>query len=126
VNWLVATNKFSNFYNAILPHDQTYTELAFNNVYNLPNTIPSNDNISFSFWIHNVEGHEYFYPYTISLISGGKTTILEKGSFSLLRNAQKSINENLSIPHSTNRQQVAVTLTNLHQSIDFWLKGTKK
>jgi len=125
ISWLVRTHKITNFYNAILPHNQTYTELAFKNIYNLPSTIPSNDKISFAFWVHNVEGRTYTYPYTVTLKTGSKTTILTKSTLTLLSNAQASISEKLTVPSSSSRQQVDVTLTNLHQSIDFWLKGNK-
>lgn len=124
INWLVGTHKIANFYNAILPHNQAFTELAFNNVYNLPSTIPANNQIYFSFWVHNVEGRTYTYPYTVSLKTGSKTTILTNSSLTLLSNARTSISEHVTVPNSSSRLQVEVTLTSLRQSIDFWLQGS--
>jgi hypothetical protein len=123
ISWLVNTSKISSFYNAILPHNQTYTELAFNNVNNLPSTIPTDNQISFSFWVHNEEGQTYTYPYTITIESGNKTTSIKNGTFTLKSNTQRSIQETITIPSSSSSQQVSINLTSLKQSIDFWLKG---
>jgi len=198
VSWLVNTGKASAFYNAIQSHNQKFTELAFNNVYNLPTTIPSNGQISFSFWVHNVEGRNLVYPYTIIIKSGNTSTVIKKGDFYLGNNHQTSIKESVTVPstssdntvstpaaslakdatytvvsgdnmweiaqnndislsqlealnpqinnpnliftgqsinitsavmqaaaqHQAVRSQVEITLTNLNQTIDFWLKGS--
>ncbi len=196
VSWLVNTGYAAAFYNAIQPHNQKFTELAFNNVYNLPTIVPTNNQISFSFWVHNVEGRNLVYPYAIIIKSGNTSTVVKKGKFYLADNHQTSIKENVTVPstsidnnvstpaasvannatyivvtgdnmwgiaqnnniplsqlealnpqindpniiypgqsinipgavthvavqHQTVRSQVEVTLTNLNQTIDFWLK----
>lgn len=78
ISWGFSTHDFDRFYNAVQPHNQTYTELAFNNLNNLPSTIPANNQIAFSFWVHNVEGQTYTYPYTVTIESGNNITILKK------------------------------------------------
>lgn len=123
ISWGFSTHNFNRFYNAILPHNQTYTELAFNNINKLPGTVPIDHRISFSFWVHNDEGRTYTYPYTITIESGNTATTIKKGSFTLSSNGQKSIDESIAVPSSSNRQQVDVNLTSLNQSIDFWLQG---
>ncbi len=123
ISWGFSSHGFDRFYTAIQPHNQTYTELAFNNVNKLPSTIPADNQIPFSFWVHNVEGRTYTYPYTVTIESGNKATTVKKGSFTLSSNGQKSIDEIIAVPSSSNRQQVDVNLTSLNQSIDFWLQG---
>ena len=123
-SWLVNTSKISAFYNAILPHNQTYTELAFNNVNNLPSTVSSNNQVKFSFMIHNVEGKAVSYPYAITLEKGNEYKTLESGKVTLDSNGAVNIPENLSIQNTSQRQEVVITLTSLKQSIDFWLKGS--
>lgn len=107
ISWPVGTHKIANFYNAILPHNQTFTELAFNNVYNLPTTIPANNQISFSFWVHNVEGRNLVYPYTIIIKSGNTSTVIKKGEFYLADNHQASIKENVTLPSTSNNNSVS-------------------
>jgi LysM repeat protein len=191
------THTFDRFYNAVQPHNQTYTELAFINPNNLPTVIPANNIITFTFWVHNVEGKTLVYPYTIIIKSGSTSTVIKKGEFYLGDNHQTSIKENVTVPSTSSdntvstpaapvasgatytvvsgdtmcwiaqnnnillsqlealnpqikdpdlifpgqsinlagavlqvavqpqaaRSQVEITLTNLNQTIDFWLKG---
>lgn len=124
INWLVGTSKISSFYNAILPHNQTFTELAFNNVDSLPSTIPSDNQVNFSFMIHNVEGKAVSYPFVITLENGNVYKTLDSGKVTLKSNGAVNIPENLSIQGTSQRQEVVITLSNLKQSIDFWLKGS--
>ncbi len=193
IQWGFSTHDFDRFYNAIQPHNQSYTELAFNNPNNLPTVIPANHIITFTFWVHNVEGRSLVYPYTIIIKSGNTSTVIKKGEFYLGDNHQASIKENVTVPSTssdntvrtlasgatytvvsgdtlteiaqnnniplsrlealnpqindpdlifpgqsinlaaavlqvavqpqTARSQVEITLTNLNQTIDFWLKG---
>ena len=123
ISWLVNTSKISAFYNAILPHNQAYTELAFNNVNHLLSTIPSNNQVKFSFMIHNVEEKTVSYPFVITLENGNVYKIIESGRVTLGSNGVVNIPENPSIQSTSQRQEVVITLTSLKQSIDFWLKG---
>ena len=124
ISWLVNTSKISAFYNAILPHNQTFTELAFNDVNSLPSTISSSNQVKFSFMIHNVGGKTVSYPFVITLENGNEYKTLESGKVILDSNGIVNIPENLSVQSTSQRQEVVITLTSLKQSIDFWLKGS--
>jgi hypothetical protein len=125
ISWGFNTHTFDRFYNAVQPHNQTYTELAFNNVNKLPSTIPNNNQVKFSFMIHNVEGKTVSYPFVITLEKGNTYKVLKIGTVTLTPNNAVSIPENLSIQETSQRQEVEITLTSLKQSIDFWLTGSK-
>jgi hypothetical protein len=112
------------FWSDIQTKNQPYTELAFDNIANLPYYIPYDGQISFSFMVHNVEGNKLSYPYVISIKNGSTTTLLKQGSVSLANNNRTSVNENLVVSRSTSKQEVAVTLPNQKESIDFWVIGT--
>lgn len=121
VNWLIDTTP--DFYNATLPRNQAYTELAFDNVNDLPSKISSGNQVKFAFMIHNVEGKTISYPYAITLESGNVNKTLKTGTTILASNNAVSISENLSIQSSNQRQEVVITLINLKQSIGLWLEA---
>jgi hypothetical protein len=125
INWLISTSTISNFYGDILPHNQTYTELAFDNVNNLPSSVSATNQVNFSFMIHNVEGKTIDYPYIITVQNGNNSQVLKQGTVSLASNAQVSIAEDLSIHNLSQRQEVIVSLPTKQQAIDLWLKGSE-
>jgi LysM repeat protein len=197
MTWVSTAGNVSNIWQNLQVKNQAYTELAFNNPNNLPTVIPANHIITFTFWVHNVEGRSLVYRYTIIIKSGNTSTVIKKGEFYLGNNYQTSIKENVTVPSTSSdntvstpaapvasgatytvvsgdnmteiaqnnniplsqlealnpqiedpdlifpgqsinlggavlkvavqphaaRSQVEITLTNLNQTIDFWLKG---
>jgi hypothetical protein len=122
-----SNGKIADFWRAIQPSAaaQSYTELAFNNVNNLPTVVPNNNQLGFSFMLHNVEGKTVSYPYIIAIQTDGNTQVVKQGIITLTANARASITEKISIQSSSQRQKVLITLPTKQQSIDFWLKGSK-
>jgi len=102
-----SNGKFADFWTAIQPHNQSYTELAFNNPNNLPTVIPANKIITFTFWVHNVEGRSLVYPYTITIKSGNTSTVIKKGEFYLGDNHQTSIKESVTVPSTSSDNTVS-------------------
>lgn len=109
-----------NAYN-LWPKPETFTELYFENHQLLPSQVASGQVYSFSFTTHNEEYKAMNYPYTVSFVADGKTTLLQKGSFSLLQDGKKTVAETFTAGTFLNRAKVVVTLVNKNQSIDFWI-----
>jgi hypothetical protein len=122
-----SNGKIADFWRAIQPSAtaQGYTELAFNNVNNLPMVVPNNHQVDFSFMLHNVEGKTVAYPYIITIQTDGNTQVVKQGMVTLTANARTSITEKISVQSLIQRQKVLITLPTKQQSIDFWLKGSK-
>jgi LysM repeat protein len=108
MTWVSTPGNVSNLWQNLQVKNQTYTELAFNNPNNLPAVIPANNIITFTFWVHNVEGRALVYPYTIIIKSGNTSTVIKKGEFYLGDNHQISIKENVTVP-STSRNNTVST-----------------
>jgi hypothetical protein len=104
------------------PKKETYTELYFNNPENLPKSIVTGEKMRFSFTIHNVEGTQVTYPYTINFVeSNGHTVPISKKTITLADGASQVIAVSVSTISSNEKGHMVVTLTNLNQSIDFIL-----
>ncbi len=102
---------------------ETFTELYFENHTSLPSTVTTNQTITFTFTVHNLEYRSYTYPYEISLNEKSNKTIIDRGIFTLPQNGYKTISETYTITRPITRAKIAVTLTNLHQDIFFWITG---
>lgn len=122
---LCSSGKVSAFWSDIQPRSQNYTELAFDNVNNLPTSVSVSGQVAFSFMIHNVEGKAMSYPYVISVQTIGNTQVIKYGTISLSANAYAYIPESISVSSSIQRQEIQITLPTKQQSIGLWLKGVK-
>src|ERR1700719_3597215 len=64
----------------LIPKPEKLTELYFNNSANLPDSAKSNQAISFSFVIHNLETADYQYVYEVSVDVNGTRHIVDTGN----------------------------------------------
>lgn len=107
----------------LLPRPEKLTELYFNNSANLPDSVPANQVMSFSFVIHNLETTDYRYVYEVSVNANSTKQIVDSGTVLVKNNQYFVKNEQLKLMDSRGRQEIVVALTNLRQSIDFWIGG---
>ncbi|HJT57666.1 MAG TPA: hypothetical protein VJ761_14280, partial [Ktedonobacteraceae bacterium] len=107
----------------LVPKPEKLTELYFNNSINLPDSVPTSQVIRFAFVIHNLETTDYTYVYEVSVHASGTQLIVDSGNVVVKNNQYFVKNERLKLTSTPGRQEIVVTLTNLHQSIDFWLGG---
>src|SRR5205085_2885299 len=97
------------------------TELYFNDPVHLLGSATSNQAISFAFVIHNLEAADYQYVYEVSVSVNGTRHIVDSGKVLVKNNQYYVKNEEFNLMNSHGRQEVAVELIDLHQSIDFWI-----
>lgn len=107
----------------LLPRPEKLTELYFNNSANLPDSVPANQVMSFSFVIHNLETTDYRYVYEVSVNANSTKQIVDSGTVLVKNNQYFVKNEQFKLMDARGRQEVVVALTNLRQSIDFWIGG---
>ncbi|HTH93053.1 MAG TPA: hypothetical protein VL576_01045 [Candidatus Paceibacterota bacterium] len=102
------------------PKLEPYTELYFNNSENLPKSISKGQKITFSFNIHNVEGIQTTYPYTVNFVyKNGQTLSILKGTVTLADDETRTVIVSHTSTLTDEEGMVQVTLKNLNQSIDF-------
>jgi len=102
---------------------ETFTELYFENHLQLPSTVSSNQTITFTFTVHNLEYKTYTYPYEVTLDQNGTKTSIDKGTFTLPQNGYKKVTETYTLTQPITRAKVDVNLTNKNQDIFFWIDG---
>ena len=106
----------------LIPKPEKLTELFFQDSANLPGSATSNQKIRFAFVIHNLETTDYQYVYEVSVNLNGSRHVIDGGKV-LVKNTQYYVkNEIFDFMSSPGRQEVVVELTNMHQSIDFWIQ----
>ena len=108
----------------LIPKPEKLTELYFNNSAHLPDSAKSNPVISFSFVIHNLETTDYTYVYEVTVNANGTRHIVDSGKVVVKNNQYSVKNEQFSLMSSHGRQEVVVELTDMQQSIDFWIGGS--
>ena len=124
----------------LIPMQERFTELYFENPSFLPQRAFAGDPISFSFTIHNLEAVSTNYPYNIYFEgSNGQSVVFASSSVTLAENTSKTIDITYIFPiASTTRRidgnkvilpsvnetgMVVVDLISLNQQIDFLLSG---
>jgi hypothetical protein len=105
----------------LIPKPEKLTELYFNDNANLPNSVTSNQTVSFAFVIHNLEATNFQYTYDVSVNANGTRHIVDSGNVLVKNNQYYVKNEKINLIHSTGSQEVVIELTNKQQSIDFWI-----
>ncbi len=108
----------------LIPKPELLTELYFNDNANLPTTATSKQTISFTFVIHNLETTDYQYVYDVAVDAIGIRHIVDSGNVLVKNNQYYIKNEKLNLMNFPGRQNVVVELTNIHQSIDFWVANS--
>ena len=104
----------------LIPKPEKLTELYFSNNTNLPDNATSNQAISFTFVIHNLETTDYQYSYDVAVIADGTRHVVDSGDILVKNNQYYAKKEKFNLMNSQGRQNVVVELTSIRQSIDFW------
>ncbi len=107
----------------LVPQEEHLTELYFNNHLSLPKLSRAGNKISFSFTIHNLEGKEMEYPYSVYIKSGTieSPTIVDSNKILVKSGESKVISETYTFKSSPATAVVFAELTDLHQNIHFLL-----
>jgi hypothetical protein len=79
--------------------------------------------LSFAFVIHNLETTDYQYVYQVSMKVNGTRHIIDRENVLVKNNQYYVKNEKFNLISYPGRQEVVVELTNMQQSIDFWIGG---
>jgi uncharacterized membrane protein len=107
----------------LLPQPERLTELYFTH----PNSLPSNYTASqaqaVDFTVHNLEYRTETYSYTIvEATEPGQTGVtLARGNFTLKQGDYKKVTERIILQPLASRVNVDVNLTNVNESVDYWL-----
>lgn len=106
----------------LVPIAETFTELYFDDYSKLPTKSVAGEPIAFSFTIHNLEGKDTTYPYTVyfEYPSGQKITI-KNGQVVVPNNGYGKVNIKYNFQTSNLYGKVYVKLNNLNQNINFIL-----
>ena len=107
------------------PQSETFTELYFEKHLELPTSLKLRTPSRFFFTIHNLENKEMVYPVEVQLQNQDnppETRVLATKTVTLKPGEQITIPVELTITsYFSNRVKVRVLLTNLDQSIHFWV-----
>jgi hypothetical protein len=107
----------------LLPQSEHLTELYFLNPNTLPATYQTGQSQTVTFVVHNLEGKPVTYSYKIVSTNGNEQllTVFTQGSFRL---NDGQYTTKMAIIHFTDIGQhakVVVELTNVNESIDYWI-----
>ncbi|MBA3788864.1 DUF1616 domain-containing protein [Patescibacteria group bacterium] len=113
----------------LVPQREAFTELYIKDFStlsaNLPSKIVPGTTVSFSFTIHNVEGHTMSYPYKVYVLStngnGTATTTVDRGQVELASDAFSTIAESYTFASSNTQTSFVIVLPQLNQSIQFFV-----
>jgi hypothetical protein len=106
----------------LIPRPERFTELYFDDHTNLPTRISKNEDVSFTFVIHNLEGKEMEYPYVVYFQSkDGNVVKIAEGFETLADGEYKAIEKTYVSNSDQNEGGVFVRLKELDQSIHFLL-----
>lgn len=110
----------------LLPEPERLTELYFTKPNKLPTTYNTTTNQSFGFTVHNLEyrNTDYLYQVEEQSTDGSQAAILNQGSFWLKQNQYKNISEPVSLLDFGSRVKISIDLTNVNETIDYWLNGS--
>lgn len=110
----------------LIPRQEYFTELYFNNHTNLPKKLAKGVSINFSFAIRNLEGKDKEYPYIVYFKNDKYgTTTLDLKTVLVKDNEEKIINETYTFSSKTLKETLFVELTELNQEIHFALTKGK-
>jgi len=106
----------------LVPITETFTELYFDDYSKLPTKSVAGEAINFSFTIHNLEGENITYPYTVYFeYPSGQKFILKTGQAVVPNGGIGNVNVNYVFKTSNLYGKVYVRLNNLDQKINFIL-----
>lgn len=106
----------------LIPITETFTELYFDDYSKLPTKSVAGEAINFNFTIHNLEGRDITYPYTVyfEYPSGQKITI-KNAEVAVADGGYGKVNIKYAFQTSNLYGKVYVKLDNLNQKINFIL-----
>src|SRR5258708_27948147 len=105
----------------LLPLQEGFTELYFNDSTSLPTVAGAGKLISFSFSVHNNQGVSDVYPYVAYFeASDGSRTVLSTGTISLTSGASKAVTVSYTLDRKSTR------LNSSHQIISYAVFCLKK
>jgi hypothetical protein len=110
----------------LLPEPERLTELYFTAPNNLPNSYSPGESQTVNFTVHNLEYQTTAYHYLIIEQSqdGSQSQTLAGGSFTLAQNQYDRPSVKIFLPNLGSRVKVEIELTNVHESIDYWVEQT--
>jgi hypothetical protein len=104
----------------LIPANEHFTELYFENHLNLPKYIVPNRKMNFSFTIHNLEGHKTVYHYTVYAVSSdGKTNTISASVVTLLNGESKTFPQTYTFNTLEPSGEIYVALPQKNQEIHF-------
>jgi hypothetical protein len=116
------TRVISDVSKQLTPQPETFTELYIDNHTSLPKHPQIGDTIAFSFTINNLEHKTMKYPYVVSLKPvEGDPIAVASGSVTLDHEQLQAVKIEHTLIDVSGRSQMVVTLTDLSQSVHFWL-----
>lgn len=102
----------------LLPRDEQFTELYFNNPASLPSEAVRGSKIDFSFTIHNLEGADKDYTYSVYFTDAtGAITSIDKNTRRVAYDGNEIIQE--AYTYSGTAGRITVELPELNQSLHF-------
>jgi hypothetical protein len=107
----------------LLPEPERLTELYFTHPNTLPSTYSTSQAQQVAFTVHNLEYKHETYTYQIveAPQPGSAGPMLASGSFSLAQNGYKNVTQLLTIQQLANRVNLSINLTNVNESVDYWV-----
>lgn len=110
----------------LIPRQEHFTELYFNNHTNLPKKPAIKETITFSFAIHNLEGKDKEYPYAVYSKNDKYGTInIDQRAVLVKDNEEKIITEKYTSNSNTDKETIFVELIDQRQEIHFALTKEK-
>jgi hypothetical protein len=112
----------------LLPQPERLTELYFAKPNNLPSTYIPGVSQTFGFTVHNLEYRNTDYTYQVveENQADTQTVTLQQGSFWLRQNHYKTVTENVALSDLGSRVKIVVNLSNVNESIDYWVSEVTK
>lgn len=111
----------------LLPQSERLTELYFTHPNDLPNLYQPGHAQTVSFTTHNLEYKYVTYHYQIleQAENSSSSKLLKSGSFSLFQNQTTQPSVTITPINLGSRVQISVKLTNINESIDYWVVDRK-
>ncbi len=102
----------------LLPRNEQFTELYFNDPASLPSEVTKGTKIDFSFTIHNLEGTDKDYTYSVYFTdAAGAVTSIDKNTHYIANDGNEIIQETYTYSGTAGR--ITVELPELNQSLHF-------
>ena len=103
----------------LIPKDEHFTELYFENHTSLPHAIFQGETISFAFTIHNLEGATTTYPYSVYFYDGTSTIPIDQSTTTIPDNGTSTESETYTFKTSPMWQEIFIELIGRDQFIHF-------